>query len=118
MERRLVAKLKASGQLRPGYLVRSLRDQRLGLFVAALAELIGVETRVIDRAVGSSKPDLLALACTAAGVDRSVFPTILGLVRDLNRNLPGGGSEDMKRAQTAFQHDPSLALRALRQMTA
>ena len=116
MERRLVAKLKASDQLRPGYLVRALRDQRLGLFVAALAELIGVDSAVIDRAVTSHKPDLLALACTAAGVDRSVFPTILGLVRDLNRNLPGGGSEDMKRAQTAFAHDSSLALRALRQM--
>ena len=79
---------------------------------------MSVDIAVIDRAVGSRKPDLLALACTAAGVDRSVFSTILGLVRDLNRNLPGGGSEDMKRAQTAFQHDPSLALRALRQMAA
>lgn len=118
MERRLVAKLKASGQLRPGYLVRALRDQRLGLFIAAMAELIGVDAGVIDRAVASHKPDLLALACTAAGVDRSVFATILGLVRDLNRNRPGGGSEDMKRAQTAFAHDPSLALRALRQMAA
>jgi uncharacterized protein (DUF2336 family) len=118
MERRLVAKLKASGQLRPGYLVRALRDQRLGLFIAAMAELIGVDMAVIDRAISSQKPDLLALACTAAGVDRSAFPTILSLVRELNRNLPGGGSEDMKRAQTAFQHDPSLALRALRQMAA
>lgn len=118
MERRLVAKLKTSGQLRPGYLVRALRDQRLGLFIAAMAELIGVDIAVIDKALASPKPDLLALACTAAGVDRSVFATILGLVRDLNRNLPGGGSEDMKRAQTAFAHDPSLALRALRQMAA
>lgn len=117
-ERQLAAKLNASGQLRAGYLVRALRDQRLGLFIAALAELLGVENAVISRAVSGQKPDLLALACTAAGVDRSVFPTILGLVRDLNRNLPGGGAEDMKRAQTAFAHDPKLALRALRQMAA
>lgn len=116
MERRLAAKLKESGQLRPGYLVRALRDQRLGLFAAALAELTGADIALVDRALSSSRPELLALACTAAGVDRGAFPTVLQLVRDLNRNLPGGTSEDARRALTAFGHDRALALSAFRQM--
>jgi hypothetical protein len=116
MERRLAAKLKESGQLRPGYLVRALRDQRLGLFTAALAELTGADIALVDRALSSSRPELLALACTAAGVDRGAFPTVLQLVRDLNRSLPGGSSEDARRALTAFGHDRTLALSAFRQM--
>jgi len=115
MEKRLVAKLNASGQLRAGYLIKSLRDQRLGLFCAALGELIGVPMETIETAVNSDKPDLLALACTAAGVDQSAFPTVLHLVRDLNRQRPGGGVEEGRRAMSAFvSADPELAVMALR----
>lgn len=115
MEMRLVSKLNASGQLRPGYLIKSLRDQRLSLFCAALAELIGVPIETIETAISAHKPDLLALACTAAGVDQSAFPTILYLVRDLNRQRPGGGAEEGRRAMSAFASaDPELALMALR----
>jgi uncharacterized protein (DUF2336 family) len=115
MEKRLVAKLNASGQLRPGYLIKSLRDQRLSLFCAALAELIAVPVETIETAINAQKPDLLALACTAAGVDQSAFPTLLYLVRDLNRQRPGGGAEEGRRAMSAFgSADPELALMALR----
>ena len=114
----LVKKLNQSGQLRPGYLIKALRDQRLSLFVAALAQLIGVQRRQIELAITGDRPELLALACTAAGVDRSAYPTILQLVRDLNRGLPAGGSEAGRRAMMAFDaSDPDLALRALRQAT-
>lgn len=114
----LVKKLNQSGQLRPGYLIKSLRDQRLSLFVAALAQLIGVQRRQIELAIGGDRPELLALACTAAGVDRGAYPTILQLVRDLNKGLPAGGSEAGRRAMMAFDaSDPELALRALRQAT-
>jgi uncharacterized protein (DUF2336 family) len=114
----LVKKLNQSGQLRPGYLIKALRDQRLSLFVAALAQLIGVQRRQIELAIAGDRPELLALACTAAGVDRSAYPTILQLVRDLNRGLPAGGSEAGRRAMMAFDaSDPDLALRALRQAT-
>ena len=89
MERRLVAKLKASGQLRPGYLVRALRDQRLGLFVAALAEIIGVDCTVIDRAV---------------------FPSLLAEVR----RQTGGQPAD--KGWTATVISAATAARAFRQM--
>ena len=115
MEQRLVIKLNASGQLRPGYLIKALRDQRLTLFCAALGELVGVPIETIEKAIDAPKPDLLALACTAAGVDQSAFPTLLYLVRDLNKHRPGGGAEEGRRAMTAIgAADPELAVMALR----
>ena len=90
MERRLVAKLQAANQLRPGYLLRALRDGKLSLFAAGLATLGGFEPAQIRRALLSDRPELLSLACAAVGIDRSVYPSILQLVRQLNGGLPGG----------------------------
>lgn len=101
-ERALIAKLHAAGQLRPGYLMRSLREGRLNMFVEALAALGGFSADHIRRAVDSDRPELLALALVAVGVDRGVFPTILGLVRQINNNYPGGGEEGLRRAAGAF----------------
>lgn len=102
MERRLVAKLDAAGQLRPGYLLRALKEGRLTLFLASLATLGRFDQTHVRRAVSSDRPELLALACAAVGIDRSVFPTILEMVRSLNGGLPGGGQEGARRAGGAF----------------
>lgn len=102
MERRLIAKLYAAGQLRPGYLLRALKEGRLTLFVTALAALGRFDAGHVRRAVNSERPELLALACAAVGIDRGAFPTILGLVRDLNQGRPGGGQEGARRASGAF----------------
>ena len=102
MERRLVAKLEAAGQLRPGHLLRALKEGRLTLFLTALATLGRFDRNHVLRAVNSDRPELLALACAAVGIDRSVFPTILEMVRDLNGGLPGGGQEGARRAGGAF----------------
>lgn len=115
MERKLAAKLKAASQLRPDYLIKALREQRLTLFIAALAELAGVKDADIERAINAGKPELLALACTAAGVDRGAFSTILALVRQLAGGRPAGGEEAGRRAMQAFSvHDPKLAATAFR----
>jgi uncharacterized protein (DUF2336 family) len=92
MERRLIDKLHAAGQLRAGYLVRALREGRLTLFAAALAKLGGFPSEQIRQAIDSPRPDLLQLACNAVGVDRSAFPTILHMVRGLNGGRPGQGA--------------------------
>ena len=102
-ERNLVEKLDAAGQLKGGYLLRSLRENKLTLFEAALARLSGLETIDIRRALWSDRPELLALACMAAGVDQGVFPVILGKVRELNGGRPGGGGEGQKRGLAAFR---------------
>ncbi|WP_411288453.1 DUF2336 domain-containing protein [Phenylobacterium sp.] len=116
MESRLTQKLHAAGQLRPGYLVRALREGRLTLFCTALAMLGRFEADHIRRAVDSDRPELLGLACAAVGIDRSVFPTILQLVRQLNGGRPAGGAEGARRAAGAFGPvTPKVAGAAFRQ---
>ena len=102
MEQRLVEKLHSAGQLRPGYLVRALREGRLSLFNASLAALGRFEVEHVRRTLQSDRPELLALACSAVGIDRSVFPDILDMVRGLNHGRPGGGQESARRAIGAF----------------
>jgi uncharacterized protein (DUF2336 family) len=119
MERRLVEKLHDSGQLRPGFLIKALRDQRLGLFVAALARRIEVPLATIQHAINADQPQLLALACVSAGIDRSAYDTVLSLVRDLNRGRPGGGPEEGRRAMAAFGvGDPEKARTVLKRVAA
>lgn len=89
MERRLVAKLQAAGQLRAGYLVRAIRERRLGLFVHALATLGGFSVTQAREALAARSPEALFYACAAAGVDRAVYPALLTEIRLLNDGLPG-----------------------------
>jgi uncharacterized protein (DUF2336 family) len=93
MERRLVDKLFAAGQLRAGYLVRALREGRLSLFVAALARLGGLEADQVREALNEPTPDLLQRICCAVDIDRSAFPSILQMVRGLNAGRPGEVTE-------------------------
>ena len=88
--------------MRPSFLLRSLREGRLTLFIAAITRLGNFEHDHIRRAIDSDRPELLALACAAIGVDRGAFPTILEAVRNLNQGRPGGGAEAGRRATGAF----------------
>ncbi len=116
MEQRLIDKLHSAGQLRPGYLIRALREGRLGLFAGALAVLGRFDTAQVQATLDSDRPELLALACAAVGIDRSVFPDILDMVRDLNGGRPGGGAEGARKASVAFAPvSPEVAGAAFRQ---
>ncbi|WP_309644111.1 DUF2336 domain-containing protein [Phenylobacterium sp.] len=116
MEEQLLSKLKGAGQLRPGYLLRALREGKLSLFVGGLATLGGFDHDQVRRALDSERPELLALACASVDIDRSVFPTILDLVRELNGGRPGGGAEAARRAGGAFgPFGPAVAGAAFRQ---
>lgn len=89
MERRLVAKLQSAGQLRPGYLIRAVRERRLGLFVHALATLGGFSVAQVREALAASSPEPLFYACASTGVDRAVYPALLAEIRPLNDGWPG-----------------------------
>jgi uncharacterized protein (DUF2336 family) len=116
MEHRLIEKLHGAGQLRPGYLVRVLQEGRLSLFATALSTLGRFEPGQVHRVLNSDRPELLGLACAAVGIDRSVFPTILELVRRLNGGRPGGGMDGARRAVGAFGPvSPEVAGSAFRQ---
>ena len=101
-ERRLVDKLHAAGQLRSGYLLRALRERKLSLFEAALAKLGGLQASEVRLAINADGAESLALACLAAGIDRSVFPTILDLVRTLNDGRPSGAGNGVQSAGQIF----------------
>ena len=107
--RRLVAKLHDAGQLRPSFLLRALREGDLLLFEAAMARLGGFSHEEIHLAISCGQPELLALACVAVGVDRSVFPTLLGLVRELSGGRPSGDTEAANQAFGGFAGHPRTA---------
>ena len=88
-ERRLIAKLEIAGRLSPGYALRVLREGKLTLFEHALAALAGLSHQEVRARFDAAEPGSLADACTAAGLDRSVFPLVLSKVRDLNAGRPG-----------------------------
>ena len=94
--------MRSAGQLRPGYLIRALREGRLGLFAGALAILGRFDAAHVRATLDSDRPELLALACAAVGIDRSVFPDILEMTRTLNDGRPGGGAEGARKASVAF----------------
>jgi uncharacterized protein (DUF2336 family) len=108
MQRRLIDKLHAAGQLRPGYLVRVLREGRLALFAAALARLGGFPPEQVREAMDGPRPELLQLACATVGIDRSAFPTILHMVRALNAGRPGRPDD----ATTVLAPSPAARARA------
>jgi len=118
MERRLIAKLHAAGQLRTSYLLRALREARLPLFEAALTTLGDYSPDAVRMAVNADRPEMLALACAGVGVDRVVFTTILGLVRGLNRGRPAGDATRARKAFDGYGSDHSgLAQLAFRKAT-
>ena len=85
---RLVAKLHAAGQLRPAYLIRALREDKLGVFAHGLATLGRFEVAQIHRALAGDTARPLFLACIAVGLDRAAFPAILTEIRKLNKGFP------------------------------
>ena len=89
MERRLVDKLQAAGQLKAGYLVRAVRERRLSLFTQALATLGGYSLAQVRQALAAKTPEALFYACASVGIDRAVFPPLLEAVRQLNGGPPG-----------------------------
>jgi uncharacterized protein (DUF2336 family) len=114
-EGRLVGKLAAAGQLKPGYLMRALREGKLSRFVSALAMLGDFEIDHVHRAVDSERPELLAMACAAVGIDRSAFPTVLGLVWKLNAGRPGRGGDARSATAALPTYTPATAAAAFRE---
>jgi uncharacterized protein (DUF2336 family) len=110
-EQQLILKMEASGQLRPGFLLRCLKDGKLSLFKAALARLGGFPLDQVSRAIDSGRADLLALACAAVGIDRSAFPTLLGLVEERSGRRTGVARALPGEITAAFSGPPESAAR-------
>ena len=115
MERRLVDKLQTAGQLKAGYLIRAVRERRLGLFAHGLAALSGFSVVQIREALNSGTPEPLFYACSAVGIDRAVFPALLTELRLLNHGAPGDSGD---RIWLRGDISPTSAARAFRALLA
>lgn len=113
MERRLVDKLQSAGQLRPGLLIRAVREKRLSLFAHSLAALSGFSVSQVRMALSAATPEALYYSCAAVGIDRAVFPTLLAELRKLNESLPGDRGEQVWLRGAISQSSAVRAFKAL-----
>lgn len=89
---KLIEKLAVSGQLKAGFLMRVLSQGQVDLFDLAFSRLLNVELVPFRTGFYDGGARLVALACRAAGIDRSVFITVFNLsrqARDLSVVLTG-----------------------------
>ena len=76
-------KLAASGQLKAGFLMRVLSQGQIDLFDLAFAKLVNMPLAAFRTAFYERGAHIVALACRAAGIDRSVFATVFNLSRQV-----------------------------------
>lgn len=111
MERRLVSKLQTGGQLRAGFLIRAIREKRLGLFEHGIAALSGFSLTQVRAAIMRPSADALYFLCASVGIDRAVFPAVLDEIRQLSDGWPGDGDVGLQ-GRTSLP--PSAAAREFR----
>jgi uncharacterized protein (DUF2336 family) len=99
---KLIEKLAASGQLKASFLMRVLNQGQVDLFDLAFAELTGVELPRFRTLFYDSGARMVAMACRAVGIDRSVFPTVYNLSRQAHSRLAALTKAETEEADTIF----------------
>jgi uncharacterized protein (DUF2336 family) len=102
---KLVAKLAQGGQLRASFLLRVLSQGQMDLFEHGFAVLLDVPVDSLRHAMYRGRPRTVALACRAAGIDRSVFSTVYDLARRQrysDAHFTDADREDVNEVFTAF----------------
>ena len=99
---KLVEKLASSGQLKAGFLMRVLSQGQVDLFDLAFAKLMGMDLVGFRTAFYEKGARLVALACRAAGIDRSVFTTVFNLSRQARGMNTGLSAMDTAAVDTVF----------------
>ena len=113
MDRRLIDKLQSAGQLRPGFLIRAIREQRLSLFTHGLSALGQFTLAQVRGALAARTPEALYYACAAVSIDRAVFPALLTEIRKLNGGPPGDTGEPVWLRGSISESSAARAFRAL-----
>src|SRR5258706_5324960 len=104
--KKLVAKLLASGQLRSSFLIRVLNQGQMELFEHAFAGLLSMDVEIMRKALYSTSPTTVALACRAVGIDRSVFMTVFQLSRHHRQVTALLSDSDQKQIAAVFSEVP------------
>lgn len=112
--RALVARLAATGALDVKFLTQALRQQRIPVFIAGIAQLVGIETAMAWRIFLDKTGESFAVLCRAMEMNRNDFSSLYLLLGEAR----GGGrvratdhlkeilelydSVDLKTAQAAL----------------
>jgi uncharacterized protein (DUF2336 family) len=99
---KLIEKLAASGQLKAGFLMRVLSQGQIDLFDLAFAKVLGVELPSFRIFFYEEGVRLVALACRAAGIDKSVFATVFNLSRQARNKAPALGRPEIAEVDSIF----------------
>jgi len=112
---KLIEKLAASGQLKAGFLMRVLSQGQADLFDLAFARLLEIELEKFRFYFYEDDARRVALACRAAGIDRSVFPTVFNLSRQMRQGQAVLTPGDIGEAEAIFGLTRQAALEQIRQ---
>jgi uncharacterized protein (DUF2336 family) len=99
---KLIDKLAASGQLKAGFLMRVLSQGQIDLFDLAFSRLLHIDLQRFRHIFYEQGVSRVALACRAAGIDKSVFATVFNLSRQARHETPSLGRTDMDEAEAVF----------------
>jgi uncharacterized protein (DUF2336 family) len=99
---KLIEKLASSGRLKAGFLMRVLSQGQIDLFDLAFTRLLDVELQKFRASFYDGGAHLVALACRACGIDRSVFPTVYNLSRQARGRQVILGPGDLAQADAIF----------------
>lgn len=112
---KLIEKLAASGQLKAGFLMRVLSQGQIDLFDLAFARVLEIDLLSFRAFFYQDGVKLVALACRAAGIDKSVFATVFNLSRQARDKTPLLGKPEMTEVDSIFgSYSKPAALDALK----
>ncbi|WP_421792101.1 DUF2336 domain-containing protein [Hyphobacterium sp.] len=115
--RKLVEQMSAMGELDGTLVVRALTDGKILFFDYALADLCGLPVENWRAALGASSMRATALACRAARIDKSLFPSVVRGMQKAGRIQDDLPSDAMMSAANIFQKfTPGSAYDALRRL--
>ena len=101
---KLIDKLHAAGQLKAGFLLRTLHQGQIDLFDLAFARLLDVSLTELRQNLYERGVKSVALACRAVGIDRCVFATVFKLLRQARMMKPVLTPTDIKIVEDAFNN--------------
>lgn len=117
--RKLVERMAATGKLNGTVAVRALTDGKSLLFDYAIADLCSLSVEQWRAALGMSSMRATALACRAARIDTSLFPSVVRGLQKTGRVQEDLPADAMVSAANIFQKfTPGSAHDALRRLAA
>jgi len=117
--KKVIEKLFNAGQLRASFLIRVLHQGQMDLFDHGFAALLQVDVETVRRALYENSPNEVALACRAAGIDRSAFLTVFNLSRAHKRVTTALSDSDQREILAVFsQFQKTDALQRLKAVAA